>query len=242
LEIGFNKLHEETQAEELNFWGKILGLERDYYIAQTINFTDKYQIPEKKFYWAISNNIGEHKAYNFQPLPETFVDHLQIIQKNKYNGYFKGTPDEILVKNVEDIDPDDPNAKPKDPTDVDPDAKPKDELQLLEEEEERARNPIIEKRNFTELGRLTFLIRQIDHDTSVFPEGAYKMLPIHEIRKNTNFQGLNPKDLLNLDKYMHLRNVITQEKMELIEKDDVIFRFDFLDSISKDAVKSKLFN
>jgi hypothetical protein len=89
---------------------------------------------------------------------------------------------------------------------------------------------------------LSFVVRQIDHDTCVFPEGAYKMLPIHEVRRNENFHGLNPSDLIKLSKFQHFRNVITKEKIELIEKDDVIFMFNFYDSLDQDPVKSNQYN
>jgi hypothetical protein len=65
------------------------------------------------------------------------------------------------------------------------------------------------------------------------------MLPIHEVRRNENFHGLKPSELLNLNKFQHFRNVITKEKIELIEKDDVIFMFNFYDSLDQDPVKSK---
>ena len=142
LEIAFNQLHSDTKAEELLFWGKITGLERDYYIAMTIDYTGYYQMANKKFYWCLNSAIGAYQPYIFQALPETFKDHLVDCQK--YNDYFKGKPDEILDKYLKDADTDEQVEKPPEESPVE-----KDELQLLEEEEERAKNPIIEKRNFT---------------------------------------------------------------------------------------------
>ncbi len=242
LEIAFNKLHEEIKSEDLLFWGKIAGLERDYYIATGVNYTGHYQMAEKKFYWCLSAPTGNYKAFKFQELPEIFKDHLVDVQK--YNSYFKGLPDDILDKYVQEITPEEQEELDKKKEE---EQQQKDELQLLEEEEERANNPIIEKRNFlgrelnylhVELGRLGFIVRQIDHDTSVFPEGAYKMIQLHEIRKNENFHGLCPKELLCLSKYQHFRNVISKEKIENIEKDEVIFQFNFYDSLDQDPVKS----
>jgi len=57
----------------------------------------------------------------------------------------KGKPDEILDKYPKDVDLDEQVEKPPEENPVE-----KYELQLLEEEDdERAKNPIIEKRNFT---------------------------------------------------------------------------------------------
>jgi len=145
LEIAFNQLHLETKAEELLFWGKITGLERDYYIAMTVDYTGNYQMAKKKYYWCLSSKLGNYQEYVFALLPETFKDHLVDCQK--YNVYFKGNPDEILDKYLKDVDPDEvvDNKQPEEGGEK----VEKDELQLLEEEEERAKNPIIEKRNFT---------------------------------------------------------------------------------------------
>ena len=144
LEIAFNQLHLETKAEELLFWGKVTGLERDYYIAMTVNYTGHYQMAKKKYYWCLSAKLGSYEPFVFQQLPETFKDH--IVDCQKYNTYFKGNPDEILDKYLKDVDPDEPQEiKPEDAGQKEE----KDELQLLEEEEERTKNPIIEKRNFT---------------------------------------------------------------------------------------------
>lgn len=66
------------------------------------------------------------------------------------------------------------------------------------------------------------------------------MLPLHEVRKNENFRGLAPNELLNINKFQHFRNVITKEKIDQIETDDIIFRFNFYDSLDQDPVKSIL--
>ena len=46
----------------------------------------------------------------------------------------------------------------------------------------------------TETDRLSYVVRTIDHDTSVVPVGAYKMLPINELRRNDLFEGFNEID------------------------------------------------
>ena len=38
--------------EELLFWGRIEGINQDYYICLGVTYTDKYEFPEKRFYWA----------------------------------------------------------------------------------------------------------------------------------------------------------------------------------------------
>lgn len=40
--------------EELLFWGRIEALKNDYYIAMGVTYSDKYEFPEKRFYWCTS--------------------------------------------------------------------------------------------------------------------------------------------------------------------------------------------
>jgi len=220
LDIALNELHLNQKTDEMWLWGKIIGLEKDYYIAMGIFFTEKYQFPEKRFYWCSSTN------FVFSPLDESEDYHLKECQK--FNTYFTGNQDvplTILVKEEEGGE----GAVKKD-----------EEVPKKEEDPDITQELIVEAvklKNFTELHRLGFVVRMIDRETAVVPEGAFKMLPIHEMRRNDNFQGLKNNDLGNLGKYMHFRDVMSQEKKEFIQRDDAIFSFNFLDSIDKDNVK-----
>ena len=49
--------------EELLFWGRIEGTKSDYYIAMGVTYTDKFEFPEKRFYWATSVD------FKFKPFP-----------------------------------------------------------------------------------------------------------------------------------------------------------------------------
>jgi hypothetical protein len=44
----------DTEFEELLFWGKIIGMTADYYIAMGIVYTGRYEFPEKRFFYACS--------------------------------------------------------------------------------------------------------------------------------------------------------------------------------------------
>jgi hypothetical protein len=56
-------------------WGKIEGLESDYYIAYGLNYKGKQLFPEKKFYWTSS------KQMTFTSLPEPLKDQSSIIDQ-----------------------------------------------------------------------------------------------------------------------------------------------------------------
>jgi len=84
------------------------------------------------------------------------------------------------------------------------------------------------------------------------PEGAYKMLPIREMRLNDNFlgkiisnakyKGLQSEELGNKHKYLHFRPVQNQEKKDLIDREEAVFDFNFLDAMDEDKLKGRHYN
>ena len=54
LELALQHLLNNSKAgdfDELLFWGKVSGINGDYYISQGICYSNRYEFPEKKFYW-----------------------------------------------------------------------------------------------------------------------------------------------------------------------------------------------
>jgi radial spoke head protein 9 len=159
LEIALNNLHLEIKSDEMWFWGKIIGVEKDYYVAVAIFFRDNL-FPKKIFYFCSSQN------FIFAELPESKEHHLK--DADLYNTYFIGNPDVIL--------------KEYDNGFVDSEADLEDSSTF---------KPVLRLKTFTESDRLSYVVRSIDYDTSVVPEGAFKMLPINELRRNDNFKGIS---------------------------------------------------
>jgi radial spoke head protein 9 len=160
LEIALNDLHLDIKSDEMWFWGKIVGVEKDYYVALAIFFRDQYLFPRKKFYFCSSTN------FVFSELPEVCDHHLKDFLK--FNTYFIGNPDIILQMYSSEED---------------------SHFNINDEEKEDEFKPKLVLKNLTESDRLSFVVRSIDFDTSIVPEGAYKMLPINEMRKNDLFTG-----------------------------------------------------
>ena len=79
------------------FWGKISGVKNDYYVAMGITYTDKYEFPEKRFFWALSTD------YHFQPFPAKNDQHEEKGSYDSFSGMFEGKPNQILVKVEDDI-------------------------------------------------------------------------------------------------------------------------------------------
>ena len=93
------------------------------------------------------------------------------------------------------------------------------------------------KENFTEKLKLSYIVRQIDTDTSVVPKGAVKLTPEHQYRMNKTYKGLKQDELRNLANYIHFRPIIKEEKKLEVENSDAVFSYDVLDSIDTDDVK-----
>lgn len=94
-----------------------------------------------------------------------------------------------------------------------------------------------ENKDFTELDRLAYVVRKIENDTHIVPQGAYKLTPIHEIRTNETFHGIEKDSLDKLAFYQHFRPVETQEKKELLERNEGILQTDIFDTLATDMPK-----
>lgn len=215
--------------ERLYFWGKILCEEFDYYIALGVNFKGHYEFPEKLLYYSLPN-------FEFVPLPETFPYHDKDFTESYYKG-LKGNPKIVLKKYKEDI-PEGEQNEPK-PEEVSPEENVQVVPQIQDPDasvDDNAPKKEEPKENFTELLKLSYLIRQIDYDTNILPEGALCLVPEHELRVNRSFKGLEPSDLISFDKFLHFRPC-SEKKKKMLEEDNAVFRYDILDPISEDDVK-----
>jgi len=83
--------------EELLFWGRIEGLKQDYYICLGITYSDKYEFPEKRFYWASSVDF---KFKSFATMNDQHYDKFDSIK-----GLFSGDANLVLIKVEEDKPP-----------------------------------------------------------------------------------------------------------------------------------------
>jgi len=199
-----DQLKSDIKCDEMQFWGKIIGAEKDYYISKALYYKGSKNFPKKKYFFCSSNFI-------FSELPDVQPHHIDNFYK--FNTYFIGNPDIILEKY--DLD----------------------QNKNLDEVIGDTFKPKLKRKNMTETDRLSFVVRTIDHDTSVVPVGAYKMLPINELRRNDLFEGLSSEDLDKKEKYVHFRPVESNEKKDKIAMGKAVFDFDFLDSITDDPVK-----
>jgi radial spoke head protein 9 len=52
LNVGLMRIMKTEKIDQLMFWGRIRGMQKDYYIAIGLQFLDQYEFPAKRFYWA----------------------------------------------------------------------------------------------------------------------------------------------------------------------------------------------
>ena len=199
-----DQLKSDIKCDEMQFWGKILGAEKDYYISKALYYKGFQNFPKKKYFFCSSNN------FIFSELPDIQPHHIDNFYK--FNTYFIGNPDIILEKYES------------------------DQNQNLEEVIGDTFKPKLKKKNMTETDRLSFVVRTIDHDTSVVPVGGFKMLPINELRRNDLFEGLSCDNLGKLECYAHFRNMENEEKKDMIVMGKAVFDFNFLDSIKENSI------
>jgi len=189
---------EEGEFEELLFWGKICGTHRDYYIAMGITYSEKYEFPEKKFFYALSSDF---KFVAFPTLNDQHNAKVDI-----YGSMFTGIPDKILIKVEDDLTEEEKAAKVEA---ANKPAEPKDPLESTEEEDPM-KNFV--KINFKECDRLLYTVQAIENDCHIIPQGSMRLTEMHEVARNPAFKGLSEGEVTDLACYSHFRNVQTKKK------------------------------
>lgn len=221
LEIALLRLNETEKFEQILFWGKIEGTEKDYYIALGLNFKGQYEFPIKKFFWS-SND------FKFAELPAVNPEYKDKV--GTFRQPFIGKAEEVLIsvtgENEEEPAQQEPPKEDEEPKERDPLADTDDETEVK-----------VPPKNFTELDRLAYTVRAIDIDCASLPVGALKLSPLHELRYNDSFKGLNTGEAADLSNYQHFRNPLTSEKQEFITRGDAIFHLNFLDPLYQDVPK-----
>jgi hypothetical protein len=114
-------------------------------------------------------------------------------------------------------------AEPEEPVDPDdPDAPPPKEL-------------------FREVHRLSFTIKQIDHDCSIIPRGALVVDATKKVIFNNYYTGLSYHTSAELRAYFHFRYPENPQGIAAMKKPGII-KSDFLDCITKDIPTGKPFS
>jgi radial spoke head protein 9 len=92
-------------------------------------------------------------------------------------------------------------------------------------------------KELTELDRLKYVVLAIENDCQIAPVGSFKMTSQHQVRRNEAFKGLSAAQTLNLDNYVHFRNVQSESKKKALDEPSAPFNAKFLESIAGDQPK-----
>lgn len=179
----------------------------------------------KDYYIAMALNYKTHKEFPYKRFfwctshNWTFAELAPLRSGesefvDRFNMNFSGEHDKILVEAVEDDQKDE---------DYDP---------MVPGDQEKFPN-----KNFTELDRLSYVVRSICHDCQAVPVGAFRMTPGGDLTRNKNFEGLSVVGLREMKNYGHFRPVELAEKREMIDRGDALNMMDFFDPIEKDTPK-----
>lgn len=168
LEMSLNLLRCQVKADEVLFWGKVMGAVNDYFLAVTVTFAGQYEFPHKRFYYTLSNTPD----FAFKELPELGLpEPEQDILIDNTASLFEGNPDKVLSGKAEGEDGEEEPPAEEAPEDEDEEGEKKAK-DSDESEEEEIKVP---KRILTELDRLATVVLAIENDCQICPVGAFKM-------------------------------------------------------------------
>lgn len=220
LEMALHTLHGEQNMDELQFWGKINGINNDYFIAVGVTFKDMFEFPQKKFYFCLSND------YTFKEMPGLNDQHKEFVDRD--TSFFLGVPERKLIqKEGEEEGGEQPGGGEEE--EEEEGAKKAEESDVSEPEEVK-----VPPKELTEIDRVNYVVHAIETDCQIAPAGAYKMTAAHQVRRNEAFQGLNADDSLKITSYLHFRNVLVPEKKKQLDLPSAPFDPLFLEGIQDD--------
>lgn len=142
-----NTVNRYNYFDELFFWGKVIGTQKDYHIAVGIVYS-QYEFPKKVFLWASSQD------FEFDSFPELNSFHKDAY--DKVNELFTGDPKKVYIKvEPEKVEGEELNAENQQ------EQVERDPLASTESEDESAKIIPI---NLKELDRLQYVVLAIEND------------------------------------------------------------------------------
>jgi len=141
-------------------------------------YTGRYEFAEKRFYYATTGD------FVFRPFPTLNDQH-----KDKYDfikTLLTGNPKLVLpggkveAEKVPGEGNEEEQVAKKTVKEIDP----------LASSEEEDPNALIVPVNMKEIDRVHYLVRAIENDCHVIPQGAIKLTTAHEVARNESFKGL----------------------------------------------------
>lgn len=89
LTAGLTRLKQNEAYSEIYFWGKCLGIEKDYYVSYGLRSKGgEFACPQKKFYWCTGD------TFVFSEMPVVSPADVEVIEK--FGGRLEGNPEKDL--------------------------------------------------------------------------------------------------------------------------------------------------
>ncbi|KAK7815525.1 hypothetical protein U0070_005637 [Myodes glareolus] len=191
------------------FWGRILGLVADYYIAQGLS--EDQLAPRKTLYRRSGAQgdvdvVGSLNCTEWSLLPPATEE--MATQTAVVSGRFMGDPSHEYEHT---------------------------EIQKVNEGEKVFDEEVVVQ--IKEETRLVSIIDQIDKAVAIIPRGALFKTPFGVTHVNRTFEGLPLSEIRKLSSYFHFREAIDLKNKTLLEKADLNPSLDFMDSLEYDIPK-----
>ncbi|XP_047589307.1 radial spoke head protein 9 homolog isoform X2 [Lutra lutra] len=203
----------DYRYDRVLFWGRILGLVADYYIAQGLS--EDQLAPRKTLYRGRGRKLGNQdpgdvvgslNCMEWSLLPPATEE--MVVQTSVVKGRFMGDPSHEYEHT---------------------------ELQKMSEGEKVFEEEVVVQ--IKEETRLVSVIDQIDKAVAVIPRGALFKTPFGPIHVNRTFEGLSLSEAKKLSSYFHFREPVELKNKTLLEKADLDPSLDFMDPLEHDIPK-----
>lgn len=201
-------LVKENKMAGCQFWGRISGTSKDYYIVQVVG---KDRLAERKSFVSLD-------CMTWAQLPvvhPVIAESAKLIRKR-----FTGNMGNEFV--VTEPGP----SKDEAPTDL------PEEVQAMRSVEEQDGGSTIVTTTIKEELRLSAVVGAVDFECAVVPYGAYNKLPDGQITAVSTFAGLSVEDAGKLSSYKHFR--APTRAIPPLERAKLNKALDFFDSVSDD--------
>ncbi|XP_044927021.1 radial spoke head protein 9 homolog isoform X2 [Mustela nigripes] len=203
----------DYRYDRVLFWGRILGLVADYYIAQGLS--EDQLAPRKTLYRGRGRKLGNQdpgdvvgslNCMEWSLLPPATEE--MVVQTSVLKGRFMGDPSHEYEHT---------------------------ELQKMSEGEKVFEEEVVVQ--IKEETRLVSVIDQIDKAVAVIPRGALFKTPFGPIHVNRTFEGLSLSEAKKLSSYFHFKEPVELKNKTLLEKADLDPSLDFMDPLEHDIPK-----
>jgi radial spoke head protein 9 len=205
-------LKNAEKLKHIAFWGKVLGVSSDYYIAQGYNddpFTRKTFMSVDCIKWA--------------QLPDAHP--VLVKAASSIRTRFTGNPSHEYT--VKETGPASDEERPNLPA----------EVAAMRKEETTSDGAVVITTTLSEERRLAAVVASIDAATRIVPRGAFRKTPSDAIEACRTFQGLTVQDGGKLDNYLHCREPLSLLQKSAVERARLDPALDFLDSLADDIPK-----